>query len=355
LCARANAADTARVVNARASSPDCDQHHGPLARGAHRHSHGHSHGHAQAHDHVHEHGHAEYPHERGEYTHTDTSARSRRALGLCIALTLAMMAAEIVGGLWTDSLMLLSDAAHMASHAVALLVSWGAFHISARPRDSRSHFGLHRAEVLAALANGVGLLAFTVWIAWEAFARFSSAAPVAGPQMTVIAAAGLAVNLLTAWILHRAGAEDLNTRSAFLHMLGDTLSSVAIVIGGGVLWATGWQWIDPLLSIVVAAVIVWWGIALLRQALRVLLEQSPEHIEPERVRDAILAGVPAVRDLHDLHVWEITSGYVCLTAHLVVDDQPLADAEKLQRDVAALVEQQFHIGHATLQLETRRA
>lgn len=331
-------------MNARASSPDCDQRHAPLARGAHGHAHGHTHGDGHGHEHPHGDGHA----------HGDSSARSRRALGLCIALTLAMMAAEIVGGLWTDSLMLLSDAAHMASHAVALLVSWGAFHISSLPRDSRSHFGLHRAEILAALANGVGLLAFTVWIAWEAVERFTSAAPVAGAQMTAIAAAGLLVNLLTAWILHRAGAEDLNTRSAFLHMLGDTLSSVAIVIGGAVLWATGWAWIDPALSLLVAAVIVWWGYGLLRQALRILLEQSPEHIEPERVRDAILAGVPAVRDVHDLHVWEITSGYVCLMAHLVVDDQPLADAEKLQRDVATLVERQFHIGHATLQLETKR-
>ncbi|TAJ03277.1 MAG: cation transporter [Planctomycetota bacterium] len=331
-------------MNARASSPDCDQRHGPLARGAHGHSHGHAH----------DHGHGGHSHEHGEHDPSGASARSRRALGLCIALTLAMMAVEIVGGLWTDSLMLLSDAAHMASHAVALLVSWGAFHISALPRDSRSHFGLHRAEILAALANGVGLLAFTVWIAWEAFARFSSSAPVAGPQMTAIAALGLGVNLLTAWILHRAGAEDLNTRSAFLHMLGDTLSSVAIVIGGVVLWATGWQWIDPALSLLVAAVIVWWGFGLLRQALRILLEQTPEHIEPDRVRDAILAGVPAVRDVHDLHVWEITSGYVCLMAHLVVDDQPLADAERVQREVTALVERQFHIGHATLQLETQR-
>jgi cobalt-zinc-cadmium efflux system protein len=264
-----------------------------------------------------------------------------------------MMAVEILGGLWTDSLMLLSDAAHMASHALALIVSWFAFRLSALPRDSRSHFGLHRAEILAALANGVGLLAFTVWIAWEAIARFWSQTPVAGAEMTVIAAVGLVVNFLTAVILARAGTQDLNTRSAFLHMLGDTLSSVAIVIGGTVLWFTGWVWIDPLLSLLVAAVIVWWGIGLLRQALRVLLEQSPAHIEPDDVRAAILASVPAVHDVHDLHVWEITSGYVCLTAHLVVDDAPLAAAQAVQREVASLVEQRFRIGHATLQLECR--
>lgn len=333
-------------MSGASTHPHCDQHHGPLARDAAEHGHGHGHGHGHEHGAGHGHAHA--------HGHEHVSARSRRALGLCVALTLAMMAVEIVGGLWTGSLMLLSDAAHMASHAVALLVSWAAFHISALPRDSRSHFGLHRAEILAALANGVGLLAFTVWIAWEALTRFSSATAVAGPQMTVIAAAGLGVNVLTAWILHRSGAEDLNTRSAFLHMLGDTLSSVAIVIGGALLWATGWLWIDPLLSLLVAGVIVWWGIGLLRQALRVLLEQSPPHIEPEQVRDAILAGEPAVRDVHDLHVWEITSGYVCLTAHLVVDDRPLVEAEQLQRRVSALVERQFKIGHSTLQLETRR-
>lgn len=355
-----------------ARSPrSCEPSHAPLEGHGAAHSgaraaaaeHAHEHGHAplaehdRDHDHDHEHG-AAHAHEHGrELTAPAGGAHvhrihSRRALLWCIVLTTAMMVLEVAGGLWTDSLMLLSDAAHMASHALALLVSYVALRLAARPRGARTHYGLYRAEIIGAFVNGLGLLGFTGWIAWQAILRFQTPESVQGGEMTAIAALGLLVNLVTAWILAKAGAEDLNTKSAFLHMLADTLSSVAIVIGGAILWWTGALWIDPALSLLVAAVVIYWGFGLLRESLRVLLEFSPKHIEPEELRSAILSEVPEVREVHDLHVWEITSGYVCLTAHLVVPDGPLSQAERVQRRVQELVARRFRIGHATLQLET---
>lgn len=285
----------------------------------------------------------------------DHRPRQRRALLVCIALTGSMLVVEVMGGLWTGSLMLLSDAVHMLSHALALGVSYLALWLASRPPRARWHFGFYRAEILGALLNGVGVLLFSLWIAVEAFQRFRNPQAVLGGEMTAIAALGLAANLATAVILARAGAEDLNTKSAFLHMLGDTLSSVVIVIGGGVLWATGAWWIDPALSVLVAAVVLYWSFNLLRQSLAILMEASPAHIDPEQIRRHLVESAEEVLDAHDLHVWEITSGYVCLTAHLVVADAPLSDLEPMRARLAHELRERFHVGHATLQIETTAA
>lgn len=313
----------------------CDHPHRPIVRDGHGHDHGHDHGHSHAHG-------AHRP-------------AQRRALLVCIGLTLAMMVVEVAGGLWTGSLMLLSDAVHMLSHGAALLVSYVALRLAERDYRDRSHFGLYRAEILGALVNGMGILVLTGWIAWEAIERFSAPQAVEGAEMTLIALLGLVVNLATAWILGRSGAEDLNTRSAFLHMLGDTLSSVAILVGGLVLWRTGLQWIDPALSLLVACVVLWWGYKLLRESAGVLLELAPKGREPEVVRRAVLSACPRAHDLHDLHVWEITSGYVCLTAHVVTGDQPLSTAQELVHEIEAFVRERFGITHVTLQLESAPA
>lgn len=317
---------------------ECDQPHAPIEGG---------HGHAQAHAHASGDGHG-----HGQGLHRP---RQRRALLFCILLTLVMMAAEIAGGIWTGSLMLLSDAAHMLSHVVALAVSYVAVRLAGRAADERSHFGFYRAEILGAFLNGIGLVGFTAWILYEAVHRFLEPVAIPGAEMTAIAALGLVVNLVTAWILSRAGAHDLNTRSAFLHMLGDTFSSLAIVIGGGVLWATGWSWIDPTLSLVVALVILWWGVGLLRRSAAVLLELAPEHVDPGAVERALVTEIGEVLDVHDLHVWEITSGYVCLTAHVVVEDAPLSAMHAVREKATRLVRERFHVGHATLQIETEHA
>jgi cobalt-zinc-cadmium efflux system protein len=280
--------------------------------------------------------------------------RQRRALLICVALTTAAMFVEIAGGLWTNSLMLLSDAAHMLSHALALGISYAAVRLAGRAPSARSHYGLFRAEILGALVNGLGLLVFTAWIGWEAIERMLTPEPILGAEMTLIAIFGLAVNVGTAVILHRAGAEDLNTRSAFLHMLGDTLSSVAIVAGGVVVWATSWTWIDPVLSVLVALVILWWSIGLLRQSASILLERTPAHLDANEVRTALVEEVDEVLDVHDLHLWEITSGYVCMTAHLVVRDLRLSETHGVRAAACELVRERYHVGHATLQMEAQR-
>jgi cobalt-zinc-cadmium efflux system protein len=247
--------------------------------------------------------------------------------------------------------MLLSDAAHMLSHALALGVSYVALRLAGRSASERSHFGFYRAEILGAFLNGVGLFVLTGWIVYEAIRRFLEPVQVPAVEMTVVAVLGLAVNLATAWILVRAGAQDLNTRSALLHMLGDTVSSVAIVAGGLFLWATGAAWIDPLLSLVVAGMILLWSAGLLRQSAGILLELAPRGIDADEVRHAILGHVPGVLDVHDVHVWEITSGYVCLTAHLVVDDGLLSATQDVRERTCALVRKRFRVAHATLQVE----
>lgn len=319
---------------------DCTTRHEPLPIA---HGPGHDHAHDIGHGHVHAHG-------RGLHR-----PRQRRALLLCIALTVAMMAAEIAGSLWTGSLMLLSDAAHMLSHALALSVSYVALRLATRDRHVRSHFGMYRTEILGAFLNGLGVLAFTAFIVYEAFERLQIETPILGGEMTLIAVLGLVTNLVTAVILARAGTHDLNTRSAYLHMLGDTLSSVAIVAGGGVLWATGWNWIDPVLSVLVAIVIFVWGFGLLRESTAILLEFAPVGADPDTVRQALIDGVPAILDVHDMHVWEITSGYVCMTAHVVVDDCRISETGDVHAAVAALVRERFHVGHVTLQLESSGA
>jgi cobalt-zinc-cadmium efflux system protein len=277
--------------------------------------------------------------------------RQRRALAWSALLTVAMLAVEVAGGLWTGSLMLLSDAVHMLSHAVALAVSYLAIRVADRPCTPRSHYGLHRAEILASLFNGLGLIAFTGWIGFEAVQRFFSAEHVQGLEMTGIAALGLAVNLLTAWILLRSGAEDLNTQSALLHLFGDLFSSVVILAGGVALVLTGQTWIDPLLSLLVALVVLAWGIGLLRASIGILLELAPAGVEPHEVEDVLRRGAPEVRGVHDLHVWEITSGYVCLTAHVVVDDARVSEVERVRAELCSLLWRQFRVAHVTLQME----
>ena len=280
-------------------------------------------------------------------------AKQRKALAWSIALTLVTMLAEIAGGLISGSLMLLSDAAHMASHLVALSVSWFAINMATRPRTERSHYGLYRAEILAAFVNALGLLVLSVWIVVESIERLSTPVEVHGKEMIGVAILGLIVNLITAKLLSNAGAKDLNTKSALLHMLGDLFSSVVIVIGGLVLWQTGWNWIDPILSIAVAMVILWWGIGLMRSSTSILLERAPEGIQPAELQ-RLLAEQKGVAEVHDLHVWEITSGYICLTAHVVLsNDAPLSEVDTLREQMNELLWSRYRVAHVTLQVEAQ--
>jgi len=274
----------------------------------------------------------------------------RRALGWCLGITIMAMVGEAIAGWLTGSLMLLSDAMHMLSHSVALGVSYIAICIGDLARTARSHFGLFRAEILASLFNALGLFALIGWIVYESIERLQSPVHIVGPAMVMVAIIGLLVNVATAWILGHSGAEDLNTRSALLHMLGDMFSSVVIVVGGVVLIQTGWNWLDPILSLIVALVIFWWAIGLLRSSCSVLLERAPDGVEPDEVH-SLMRGEAGVRSVHDIHIWEITTGYICMTAHVVVDDTRVSETARLRESICDALRKRFQIVHVTLQIE----
>jgi cobalt-zinc-cadmium efflux system protein len=277
------------------------------------------------------------------------AARSRPRLVLTLVLTTGMMAVEFGAGLWTGSLALLADAGHMLTDATALALALVAAWIAARPPTPAKTYGYYRAEILAALANALLLFAVAGSILVEAWHRARAPAPVAGGPMALVAALGLAVNLVCAWLLHRGARESLNVRAAYLEVLGDALSSVAVLAAAGVVIATGWTGADPLASALIVFFIVprTWG--LLRQAVNVLLEGTPAHLELGEI-EAAMVRVAGVRRVHDLHVWTLTSGREAMSAHVVVDD--IRESERLLEALHAVLHARFGIDHTTIQLET---
>lgn len=262
-----------------------------------------------------------------------------------------MMVIEFAAGWISGSLMLASDAVHMLSHVAALGISLLAVKLAHRACGEHLPYGLYRLEVLAALLNGIGLAAFSLWIVYEGIERLVNPVAISGRELLVVAIGGLLVNLLTGLILFRAGLEDLNTRGAWLHMLADAASSVVIVLGAIAIIFTGWPLIDPLLSILVALVVAKWSYGLLRDAVMILLERKPDHINLQELQSCLLREFPEIRDIHDLHVWEITSHYHCFSAHIVLDDVKLSETHPLRAAIAGTLKKHFGIGHAVIQFE----
>jgi cobalt-zinc-cadmium efflux system protein len=263
----------------------------------------------------------------------------------------------------TNSLALLSDAGHMFTHFFALAVSYFAIVIASMPTTRERSFGLYRVEVLAAALNGVTLLLVTLYIFYEAAHRFIVPKPIASMQMLVVAVLGLAVNLATALILWRAGEKhDLNVRSAFLHMLGDTASSVGIVATAAVIHVTSWLWLDPAVSVLIAALIVIWSWQLLRDSVHVLLESTPRHLTVGEVAESLrrdpdvqalcrrISGAENL-DIHDIHIWEITSRMYAMTAHIALPDHKLRESAPLLARIRALLRERFAISHTVLEIE----
>jgi cobalt-zinc-cadmium efflux system protein len=274
--------------------------------------------------------------------------RSSRALLGALGLTLAFLVVEVVGGVVSGSLALLADAGHMLSDAGALGLAVGAAWLAARPATPDRSFGYRRAEVLAALANGVALVAIAIWIAVEALVRLGSPPEVEAGPVLVIGLLGLAVNAAAARILWRVRDETLNAAAAFRHVLADALGSAGVILSGVVLATTGWEAIDPLVSLAIAGLILLGSWSVLRASVDVLLESAPAGIPAEEVGAAI-AGVPGVEQAHDLHIWTITSGFVSLSAHVVVGrDQ---DCHERRRAVEAMLHDRFGIAHVTLQMD----
>ncbi len=290
---------------------------------------------------------------RHDHAHTPASMRAeykQRALAWALAITLTFMLAEAVGGWLAGSLALLADAAHMATDAAALGLALFASWLARRPATPARSYGFYRAEVLAALANAAFLVVVCAWIFWEAFERLLQPRAVDAPLMVVIAVAGLAANGAAAWVLTRGALHrhDVNLRSAFLHVVGDLLGSVAAIVAGVVIWATGWTPIDPLLSAAIGLLVLRSAWHVLWDSVEVLLEATPAHIDPEAVRAAMLA-VPGVAGVHDLHVWTVTSGFVALSGHVEVDEtRPWSE---VLLDLARVLRDRFGILHVTLQPE----
>jgi cobalt-zinc-cadmium efflux system protein len=290
------------------------------------------------HAHAHDHGHA----------HVDARTANRRRLLLALCLALAYAVIELVGGLWTGSLALLADSLHMVSDVAALALSMLAVWMASRPASSRRTFGNSRAEILAALANGLALGVVAVFISVHAVERFLEPTEVAGEGVVGVAIGGLVINLLGLWILEGGRSESLNVRGAFLHVLSDTLASVGVILAGAGVWLLGWLWLDPAVSMVVSVLVLFSAWSLVREALDVLMETAPSHLDPAEIRDALLS-VDGVTSVHCLHVWTIGSGEVSLSSHLVTNPEPAP--EQLLQDVREQLAKGFGIAHTTIQIE----
>jgi len=280
-----------------------------------------------------------------------------------VSLTALVLVGEVAGGLWTHSLALLSDAAHVLMDVVALGLSYIALRMAAQEPSDTHSYGLHRAEVLAAVINGGTLFVIAAGIFWEAGQRLWAPEPVKSLEMLVIAAAGLAVNLVVLLVLrghdhghdydHEHGAEDLNVRSAWLHVLGDTLSSVGVIVAGLVIWRTGWMVLDPLMSIAIGGVLFFGSGRLLKSGIHILMEGVPEGLHLPEIGQ-VMAAVPGAREVHDLHVWSLCPGAVALSAHVTVDGATWSDTSGIQAALKAVLRDRFRIEHTTIQVECER-
>jgi cobalt-zinc-cadmium efflux system protein len=283
---------------------------------------------------------------------------------LSFVVTALILAGEVAGGIFTNSLALLSDAAHVLMDILALVLSYAALRLASLPPDDRHTFGFHRLEVLAALVNGVSLGGIAVGIFIEAWRRWQNPGAIKSVEMLVIAAIGLILNLAVVFILkggmhthhdHQQAEgeypEDLNVKSAFLHVLGDTAASVGVILAALIIMNTGWQWVDPVMSVVIALLILVSSWRVLRSSLHILVEGVPEGIQLPRVSEAMLT-TPGVEDVHDLHVWNICSMNVALAAHVVLNEGRLKSSPIVMKELKSRLAKQG-IEHITIQFEDR--
>jgi len=280
--------------------------------------------------------------------HTHGSRHKSRLLG-ALALTATVLVVELAVALWTGSLSLLADAAHMFTDAGAILLSLGAIWVAERPATATKTYGYYRVEILATLVNGVLLCVLALVILWHAWGRLWAPPEVAGVPIVVAAALGLAANLASMRLLHGGAAESLNVRGAYLEVLGDALSSGAVLVAGAVIAVTGWHGADPLAGAVIGLLILPRTGALLWQAVNVLLEGVPPHLDVTEIGLA-LAEAPGVLRVHDLHVWTLTSGREAMSAHVVVDAGAASD--RILQALHLLLHVRFGIDHTTIQVET---
>jgi len=287
-------------------------------------------------------------HSHAHDEHSRSRADDRRRLLVTLGLVSLYLIAEVLGGLWTGSLALLADAGHMFSDVAALALSLFAIWLAQRPTTVERTFGYHRVEILAALANGVALVAVALLILSEALERLSTPRDVLGAPMLLIAVGGLLVNLAGLWMLHGGKDSNLNVRGAWLHVLSDTLGSIGVITAAFLIWAFGWTQADPIASIAIALLVIFASWQLLRETVGVLMEAAPGHIDVEEVRRT-LCETRGVLSIHDLHVWTITSGFVSLSCH--VESSHQVPDDELLRTFQGVLHERFGIDHVTIQIE----
>lgn len=311
--------------------------------GGHRHEHGHEHGH---HGHAHAQGGPEGEHGRSEGQ--ERSRHDQRRLLVVMALGLAMLSVEVVAGLWSNSLVLLSDAVHMSTDVAALGLAYFAIRMGTRAPTASKSYGYQRAEIVAAFLNALLLWALSAWFLYEAWHRLQDPPAVRGSVVIAVGVLGLTVNVGMAAILHARHEHSVNVRGAYLHVLSDALGSVAAIVAGVGLHFWGARWLDPAATLVVSLLILVWTWRLTKDSLHILLEGTPHAIQAEDVRAAI-AAVPGVVAVHDLHVWSITTGRDNLSAHVVVQDSTTGPL--VVRRIRERLKSEFRLDHVTIEIE----
>ncbi len=294
------------------------------------------------------HEHSTHDHDHAHVNAADSGSMKRVMIAL--VLTAAFMCVEVVGGILSGSLALLADAGHMLTDTMALALAATAFHVSKRPPDGKRTYGYQRFQILAAFVNGLSLLVIVGWIVLEAVQRFLQPNAIAGDTMLVVAVAGLLVNIVAFVVLHGGDQDNLNVRAAALHVAGDLLGSVAAIIAAIVIIYTNWLPIDPILSVLVAALILRSAWALVKRSAHVLLEGAPEWLNVAVLQEQIVERVPGVGDIHHVHIWGLTPQQLMLTMHMSLSNGG-APQSQVVRDVKLFLREEYGIGHVTIEVD----
>jgi cobalt-zinc-cadmium efflux system protein len=294
--------------------------------------------------------HPEHHHAQGSELQHDFRANSKKSLWIALALISSFTVVEVIGGLIANSLALLADAGHMVTDAAAIGLARLAIWVASRPSSFKRTFGFHRTEILAALLNVLSLWLIAAWVFFEAYRRFAEPAQVQGTFMLSVGVAGLFVNLAAAWVLHRSAGDSLNVEGAFLHVLGDLLGSIAVVVGGILIITLNWNVADPIFGVIIGVLILVSSGRLLWKVVHVLMEGTPPSLDLQRLCQR-LEQVEGVTGVHDIHAWSITSGYEVLSAHVTADLEAWGSSDHMLQHLREISAREFRINHVTIQLE----
>ncbi len=285
-----------------------------------------------------------------EHSHAHEITESGARLAIVILLNFVITAAEVIGGVISGSLSLLSDALHNFSDGIAVIIAWIAIRLDARPRSEKHTFGMKRAQVLAAVINAGALVAISLYLFVEAWHRFNDPHPIGGVVMTAVATIGLLANVLGAWLLHRGSEQNMNLKAAYLHLFSDAVSSIGVILGGLAITFLGIYWIDPLLTVLIGLYVLKESLQILWRSLGIFMLAAPEGLSLDEVRASVLA-VAGVKGIHHIHLWEVMEHDIHFEAHIEVTDQPLRDTGKIRHAIEKNLHDRFEINHVTLQIE----